>query len=311
MNYVSTKGMSREDWLRVRRSGIGSSDVAAILGLSRWRTPLEVWKEKTGLNGEEREDTEAMEMGRELEDVVARIYAKRTGFKIRRDNKIRWSQSCPFFLCNLDRVISPVSARGPGILEIKTSSWGYARTWEQEIPLEHFVQVQHQLHVTGWAWADVALLIDGRHLKRFAIDRDGDHISVQAEILAKFWTENVIRGVAPPARILDYERMITRPDAIAEATAEIIELITRLKSLKHSKNGFEEMIVDLENKIKTFIGDREILSTDGETLATWRSETRRTINSKMLREAKPDVWEAYSSEKRSRRFVIKETKEET
>lgn len=84
---VPTKDMSREDWLSERRKTIGGSDAAGIVGLSKWASPYSIWAEKTG-RVPEKEDTEAMRQGRDLEEYVAQRWAKESGRKVRRVNAI-------------------------------------------------------------------------------------------------------------------------------------------------------------------------------------------------------------------------------
>lgn len=311
MGYVSTKAMSRDEWLIARQEGIGSSDVAAILGLSRWTTPLDIWKDKIGAITGELRDNEAMEMGRRLESVVAEAYAERTGEKLRRDNKIRIHPTTRFMLCNLDRIIiAPTeNGLGPGILEIKTTSSYYAKTWRETVPIEHYVQVQHQFYVTGFKWGRIAFLIDGRHLKTFPIEPDQEQIERQNKILFDFWSDYVCTKLAPPLTVKDYELMTAKPEAIVEANPKTIELITLLRSLKNQGRAIEELERRYENDVKLKIGEAEILALDGDVLATWKTHRRITLDSNGLKAGNPEVWKKYATEKESRRFIIKREEE--
>ena len=70
IKHISTKGMSREEWLKLRKKTIGGSDAAAVVGLSKWASPYSVWADKTG-KVPDKEDSEAMRQGRDLEEYVA------------------------------------------------------------------------------------------------------------------------------------------------------------------------------------------------------------------------------------------------
>lgn len=110
-NTTTTAAAERETWLRERKKGIGGSDVAAVLGLSPWRTPLDVFNDKTAEAVDEKPQSEAAHFGTILEDVVAEEFARRTGFKVVRFNEtltqnpgchvggVGWARA------NLDRVI--------------------------------------------------------------------------------------------------------------------------------------------------------------------------------------------------------------
>jgi len=103
-----------------RRKGIGGSDVAAILGLSQWKTPIDVYNEK--VNNEYPIATPRMRWGIRLENAIATEYKEQTGRKIRKCHKIIRHKKYPFLLGNIDRVIISGNGYGPGILEIKTAS---------------------------------------------------------------------------------------------------------------------------------------------------------------------------------------------
>ena len=114
---TSTKGMSRNDWLKQRRKGIGGSDAAKVLGISKWGGPLSVYMEKKGLYTPD-EPGEAAYWGTVLEDVVAREFEKQSGLKVRRENKIFQHAEYPWMLANVDRRIVGAN-KG---LECKTTS---------------------------------------------------------------------------------------------------------------------------------------------------------------------------------------------
>ena len=100
---ISTVGMSREDWLAERRKSIGGSDAAAVCGLSKWESPYSVWANKRGLTPE-KEQTEAMRQGRDLEGYVAERFCEGTGLKVRRENAILINPKYPFAHANVDRM---------------------------------------------------------------------------------------------------------------------------------------------------------------------------------------------------------------
>ncbi len=109
IRLVSTQGMFREQWLAVRRGGIGSSDAAAAVGLSPYKSPLELWLEKTGRKeGPDLSGSEAVFWGTTLEAIVANVYANRTGNKVRRVNAVLQHPDHPFMLANLDRAVGCV-----------------------------------------------------------------------------------------------------------------------------------------------------------------------------------------------------------
>ena len=91
---ISTRGMSREEWLEERRKSLGGSDMGAVLGLNRYRSPYTVWAEKTGRIGET-PDNEAMRVGRDLEQYVASRFEEASRMPVRRMNYLMRRNDCP------------------------------------------------------------------------------------------------------------------------------------------------------------------------------------------------------------------------
>ena len=183
IRLVSTQGMSREQWLAVRRGGIGSSDAAAAVGLSPYKSPLELWLEKTGRKeGPDLSGSEAVFWGTTLEAIIANVYAARTGNKVRRVNAVLQHPKHPFMLANLDRAVG-----SDGVLEVKTAGGHSAQFWEDGVPEHYQCQVIHQLAVTGKAWADVAVLIGGQDFRIYRIERDESQITDLIERESAFW----------------------------------------------------------------------------------------------------------------------------
>lgn len=183
VRLVSTKDMSREKWLEVRNGGIGSSDAAAAVGLSPYKSPMELWLEKTGRKQpEDLSEKEAVFWGTTLEPILAAVYQQRTGHKVRRVNAVLQHPTQPFLLANLDR-----SVGYDGILEIKTASYHSAPLWEETVPEAYQCQVLHQLAVTGKQWADVAVLIGGQDFRIYRIERDEEKIFDLVDQETGFW----------------------------------------------------------------------------------------------------------------------------
>lgn len=183
VRLVSTQGMSREQWLAVRRGGIGSSDAAAAIGLSPYKSSLELWLEKTGRKpADDLSQSEAVFWGTTLETIIANVYANRTGNKVRRVNAVLQHPDHPFMLANLDRAVG-----ADGVLEVKTAGGYSAKFWEDGVPEHYQCQVIHQLAVTGKAWADVAVLIGGQDFRIYRIERDESQIADLIERETLFW----------------------------------------------------------------------------------------------------------------------------
>lgn len=198
VRLVSTKNMSRAEWLSVRGGGIGSSDAAAAVGISSYKSPLELWLEKTGRQpAADLAANDAVFWGSTLEHIIANVYAERTGSKVRRLNAVLQHPAYQFMLANLDRVVSHPED-GNGILEVKTAGFHSAQFWEDGVPDGYQCQVLHQLAVTGKEWCDVAVLIGGQDFRVYRIVRDEAKIADLIQREAKFWL-CVVKDIPPPA----------------------------------------------------------------------------------------------------------------
>lgn len=201
LKLVRTGELSRDDWLAVRRTGIGGSDAAAAVGLNPYMSPLELWLDKTGrADGLPRPDpddtTSPTYWGTLLEPIVAASYTKQTGNRVRRVNAVLRHPSIPWMLANIDREI--VGVPTVQILECKTAGEHGSRLWRDGVPDYVTIQVQHQLAVTGKSAAHVAVLLCGQALEVHRIDRDDALIGRLIELEARFW-QFVETDTPPPA----------------------------------------------------------------------------------------------------------------
>ncbi|KVE62441.1 endonuclease [Burkholderia vietnamiensis] len=201
LRLVETKDMPREDWLEVRKSGIGGSDAAAAVGLSPYQSQLELWLVKTGRDAnlpkpDPDDTTEPVFWGHLLEPIVAAAYTKQTGNRVRRVNAVLQHPTIPFMLANVDREV--VGCRDVQLLEAKTAGEYGSRLWRDGVPEYVQLQVMHQLMVTGKQAADVAVLLCGQKLDVHRIERDDALIARLVELEAAFW-HYVETDTPPPA----------------------------------------------------------------------------------------------------------------
>ena len=199
LKLVKTHDLSRDDWLAVRRTGIGGSDAAAAVGLNPYMSALELWLEKTGrADGLPRpspdDTTSPTYWGTLLEPIVAASYTKQTGNRVRRVNAVLRHSTIPWMLANLDREI--VGVPDVQILECKTAGEFGARLWRNGVPEYVQIQVQHQLSVTGKQAAHVAVLLCGQTLEVHRIERDDALIARLVELESRFW--QFVESDTPP-----------------------------------------------------------------------------------------------------------------
>lgn len=142
---ASTENMPYEEWLEYRRLGIGGSDASVVCGISRYKSPVELWLDKTGQIPPQ-EAREAAYWGTQLEPFVRAEFSKRTGIEVKQVKDLLQSEEHPFMLANLDGICE-VPDVGTCIFEAKTASAYNAGEWEDTIPDEYALQLAHYLAV--------------------------------------------------------------------------------------------------------------------------------------------------------------------
>ena len=203
LRLISTKELPREDWLAVRKQGIGSSDAGAAVGLNPYKSQLELWLEKTGRDAtlpkiDPQDEESPAYWGNVLEPIVAWHYSKRSGNRVRRINAVLQhpDPKLPWMLANIDREV--IGTDDVQILECKTAGINGARFWKEGVPEYVQLQVMHQLAVTGKQAADVAVLLGGQHLEIHRIERNDSLIARLIDLERLFW-DYVVSDTPPPA----------------------------------------------------------------------------------------------------------------
>lgn len=308
---ANTSDMTREEWLKERTHGIGGSDAAVILGLSKWKTSFELWLEKTGEIIPEETQSEAAYWGTMLEDMVAKEFELRTGKKVRRRNAMFRHPEYPFLIANIDRMVVGEKS----ILECKTTSAYNAEEWkDDEIPDPYIVQVQHYLGVLGEEYqkAYIAVLIGGQKFVWKEVTRDDELIDMIFQAERHFWHEYVEKNV-PPA--LDgssaaEEYLKKRYSKAEEGKAidlknEYKDKIEELLSLKETIKELDERAKTLENEIKNELKDAEVGFVQNYQV-TWKQFESNRVDAKLLKTKFPNIYEQVVKPTSYRRFNIKQ-----
>ena len=306
---VSTKGMSREEWLMRRRKTIGGSDAAGIVGLSRWASPFSVWADKTG-RAAEKEDTEAMRQGRDLEDYVARRWMEETGKRVYRLPAMLYHPKYPFAHADVDRMVMGENAG----LECKTTfSLDLKRFNGVEFPVQYYAQCVHYLAVTGADRWYLAVLAYGRGFFTFTLERNQAEIDALMAAEADFW--KLVEQDTPP----DADGSEATSVALREVypisehtTADLFGRDTVLREymrLKEDKKALDTRIGEIENTIKADMGEAES-GLCGSFHISWKSQNRQTFQAKAFAKDNPSIDLApYYKNTNLRPFKVTEEKE--
>src|SRR5690625_1207841 len=304
--------MSRYEWLQERKKGLGGSDASAILGFNPWKSPFELYIEKTSDTVQEI-DNEAIHWGNVLDDVVAEEFTRRTGIKVRRRNQIFRHKEHDWMIANIDRDI--VGERA--LLECKTTNAFNADAWEgDQIPPAYMCQVQHYMAVLDYERAYIAVLIGGQRFEWKEIARDDEFIELMIEHEKDFWENHVLAGVPPEidgsksaSELLNQMYPEDNGETIMLPSDDAEMLIEAIESIKAEVKEKQALQKEYENKLKLMIGD-------ARTGVTPRYEVRNItvtsnrLDSRKLRKEMPDIAEKYTNESTYRRMTIKKIGEE-
>lgn len=286
----------RKKWEQLRNLGIGGSDAAVIAGLNPWKSPFQLWLEKTGqAEPEDLSDNEYVYWGTVLEQAVADRFCELTGKKVRRQGMVQ-STSDEWLLANIDRMVVGENAG----LECKTANGFSAKQWDGDaVPDSYYLQCQHYMMVTGCDIWYIAVLIGGNHFVYKEIPRNEEDIAALYAAEKAFWEKNVKGGEMP-----DVDGSKSCSQALAERfpggvtdsimlPKEADELLAEIDELNEAADRIKDQIESKKNGIKLMLGDHEIAYA-GERKVTWKTQAGRvTVDSKKLKAEMPDVYEKY------------------
>jgi len=308
VELAKTLDMPREQWLEIRKKGIGGSDSAAIVGLDRYRSPFDVYADKLGLK-QEQPDNEAMRQGRDLEEYVASRFCEQTGKKVRRRNAILQHPEHRWMLGNIDRWVVGENA---GFEAKTTSVLNRCKFSQGEFPPNYYVQCVHYMAVTGAERWYLAVLVLNKSFHVFTIERDEAEVQALIEAEKHFWENHVLKQI-PPA-----------PDG-SEATSEVIkqlfpearereevvlfgyedkieqylELDVRVKELECERDK-------LKQELQLAMADAEIGRAQGY-IVEWKNQTRQALDTARLKKEQAEIYANYLKPAQTvRRFMIKE-----
>lgn len=313
MSSTIIRPQSREEWLKARESGIGSSEIATIVGLNPWETPYQLWRRKLGIDPP-KEENFAMKAGHYLEDAVAQFWHDETGQDIIKASAGDWlirDNDRPFLQVSPDRTYwlfgMPHNNSNKGILECKTTQKSIDA---DDLPKHWFCQVQYQLGVAGMQKGSLAWLCSGREFGYKDLAFVPDFYGWLVEEAEKFWRDNVEGRQEPSAVsvqdvLLKYNRHTD--GKVLEVGEEIFTAYQDLKDVRKQLDALEERKETLEGRIKLAFGDAEAISYGGDTIATWKApKASKKFDAKAYQAEHPDLCAPYIFETQgARRFLLK------
>lgn len=298
--------MNQTQFLAKRKQGIGGSDIAAIIGVSKFKTALDVFLSKTTEQPELK--GEHLYWGHALEAPIAARFSEETGELIYRQPEIKKHPKHDFALANADGlIIDKITQQPIGILEIKTANAFKTKEWSNEddgVPIEYIAQVQWYMEIFDVDFAYIAVLIGGSDYRQYRIERDRE---LAADLLARakeFWENHVMKNVPPePQNAADVQKLYPQDDGEAQqADTETLIAYNELCSLKAQAKVLDEQITEREEMLKTKIGQRAIMLSGEEKLFTWKTQNSNRFDSQAFKAAHPDLYQQYTKTTQTRVF---------
>ena len=302
-----------------RHKYIGGSDIAKVMGLSRWGTPLSLWAEKTGkVVAKDLSNVEAVELGQDIEEFVANKFTQRTGKAVRRSPKVYQHPEYPYMVAHIDRLVTGTDE----LLECKTCSVFKADEWkDEEIPQEYILQVMWYLGITGRKVGHIAVLIGGQSFKSKPIEFDAELFADMVKAAKEFWQH--VQDDTPPAIMPNDDEtlkemygehtdfmieLFPEDEKTAEASLNFEDKIAYLQEVKAHIKSLQDEQKEIETFIKDIIKDNLGIKTP-KYVVTWKSQSKTSIDTTWLRESEPEIADKYSTTTSYRVMRISKNKE--
>lgn len=306
---VSTAGWSREKWQSWRRKvqTIGGSDAAVVLGLNPYKSPYSLWAEKTGaVEPGDISDKEAVRLGNDLEEYVAKRWTEKTGKKVCRKNAILSNPEYPFAHANIDRAVIGEPDAG---LECKTtSSFEIIRKLRAgDIPDSWYCQCMHYMMVTGAKRWHLAAVAFGAGFYAFTIVRDNEEISELARAEKAFY-ESILFGPAPSpdgsiSSLDTMSKLMPNSRSRTIDASGAVSYLMEYSAIKKQIERLEGQLHEAEANIKAFMGDAE-KAVCSRYSASWKTQERSTFDRKKYEADYGKIPESYFKKITSRPFKV-------
>jgi putative phage-type endonuclease len=310
---VALPALTRDEWLAERRNGLGASDVPALLGLSPYSTPWQVWVSKV-TDAPDSDPSEAMEWGLALEDAILTRWADRerlfVGHRAEawRHPEYKWARATPDGLLFTDP--DDDDAEPWAVVDVKNVRSG-ADEWDRgdTVPPYIVAQVQWQMFVTGLDRGFVVALIGGNRLHVHELEADPAAHAEMFQVSQEWWDRHVVSGEPPQVEAADNALLASLWPTSTEKAVEVDpELVAELRAARAGAKVAEARKDEAEARLKAALGDADTAVCDGRVAATWRTQSSTRVDVTRLRAAEPEVAARFTTTSTTRVLRPKEDK---
>lgn len=307
--------MLTEQQRKIRQSGLGGSDIAAIASyystvkISAFKTPVKVYMEKVN-DLEDEEESEAMYWGNILEPHIAERYTQKTGNICAVEKEVLRHKKYPWMLANIDRKITNKN----GILECKLRNFFTAKEFGEPgtnaMPDDCFFQCVHYAIICDVEFVDLAVWVGGGDYRIYKYTRNERLEEKIIRMEERYWHEHILPKIPPTPKTAE-EAALLFPESVLGKTVvindDIFNSVGALRDIKARIKLLEKEQSKLKAQIQTYMKDGEILIDPcGVKIATWKNQTANRFDNGTFEDLYPDIYAKFCKESRSR--VLRLTK---
>lgn len=308
--------------IQARPHGIGGTDISAILGLSPYKTPVQLWAEKVGLTCPESAEGIHLRFGQHLEPFIATEYERITGLHTFEPCGPLFHAEHSFMFASVDRLVKTSNSEpaiedyrvvADRILECKTSSvfgsgeWGEVGT--DQVPANYLLQCAWYLSVANLERADIAVLIGNNDFRVYSVRREHRLEKIMLDSAKHFWDKNVLAKVPPAIKTVNDAHLLFAsevPRSQLEAGERQLALIEMYEQARLKASEIEKETQEIKAELLACMASAQDLTHNGNVIASWRSsKPAKRLDVHALRAAHPEIVEKFSiTGQATRRFVL-------
>ena len=322
LSIIDFPAVDSDEWLEQRRLGIGGSDVGAIMGLNKYKSPLKVYRQKVDGLKEDLSDNVNVRKGKDLEDFILKNYVQpklsAQGLSVAKPDFMLTNARFPYYRANVDGIAKPLpgSVEVPLIVEIKYVSEFGMQAWDSPdyagVPASYYAQVQCYMHVTGIKRALVCALFDKSwDMHYYEIEHDAAFCAKMDGVCGAFYGTNMCLGIPPKVNVVidsaadiaaAVESSPTDPLAYTEDAAmtayceEYAKVNADIKTLEKRKGELASDILNMHSKG---------LKPSAPHKVSYTVYTTHKFNAARFKEADPSTYEQYCEDIKNTRTTVK------
>ena len=302
-----------------RSKYLGGSDAAAVMGLSPYATPVELWMEKTGRKVREFDPARQriLDRGKRLEPVILdmvidKLREQGHTVEVIATNQRYPDAELPFLSCEIDFELlldgEHINGDCKSVHGFARAKWGEEGT--EEVPIEYAAQFMHGLGITGRSRCLVAALIGLDDVGIYWVNRDEETIAAMRAKCAAFWHDHVLADVPPDPIEYDDTKALYPNDngQTCEATEAIALLVAEYAELNERAKTIKDRVDDLKFRITEYISPHAALAYAGKTIATWKGQQTTRLDQDRLKKEQADLFKKYSTTSTVRVFRLSKGK---